>query len=217
MGRERGASTVLIAALAASVALLFGLSIFLWLSAREPGNNSAEAGFSRDMIVHHSQAVEMAEIVRDRTDNDRIKTLATDIALTQQAQIGQMQGWLNVWDLPLAGTEPAMTWMGMSNEGRMPGMASGEEINRLRDLPPEEADALFLQLMIPHHEAAIPMSNAVLDRTSNPAVERLANGIVSSQEAEISTMEDMLRDMDAAPAKKEESNDMEGMDMSGNN
>jgi uncharacterized protein (DUF305 family) len=48
------------------------------------------------MMVHHAQAVEMAEIVRDRTENPQTRTLATDIALTQQAQIGQMQGWLAV-------------------------------------------------------------------------------------------------------------------------
>ena len=212
---KSGVSPLLVAVLAGAVILLFGLSVWLWLAAREPGNNSAEAGFARDMMVHHAQAVEMSEIIRPKTENDRINTLATDIALTQQAQIGQMQGWLNLWDLPIAGTEPPMTWMGMSVEGRMPGMASQEEINRLRELPPEEADRLFLQLMIPHHEAAIPMSAAVLERTSNPTVERLANAIVASQEAEIEIMQEMLRDIGTDPPEEEESMDMEGMDMSG--
>lgn len=203
----------MLAVLAGAVVVLFGLSVWLWLAAREPGNDSAEAGFARDMMVHHAQAVEMSEIIRDRTNNDRIETLATDITLTQQAQIGQMQGWLNLWDLPIAGTEPAMEWMGMSVEGRMPGMASQEEINRLRNLPPEEADKLFLQLMIPHHEAAVPMSDAVLERTDNPAVERLANAIIASQEAEIEIMQELLREMDAAPVEEDDGMDMEGMDM----
>src|ERR687889_1848242 len=122
-----------------------------------PTDSSPEAGFARDMMVHHAQAVEMAEIVRDKTDSEEIRTLAADIALTQQAQIGQMQGWLQVWDLPPTGTEPAMSWMGESHEGRMPGMASPEEINGLQQAPPEEAEALFLQLMVPHHEAAVPV------------------------------------------------------------
>ena len=203
---------MLVTVLAGAVVMLFGLSVWLWLAAREPGNDSAEAGFARDMITHHAQAVEMAEIVSDRTENDRIETLATDITLTQQAQIGQMQGWLNLWDLPVAGTEPPMAWMGMSVEGRMPGMASQDKINRLRELSPEEADALFLQLMIPHHEAAIPMSKAALERTDNPAVERLANAIVASQKAEISTMQEMSREM-GAPTGGEEPSSMEDMDM----
>ena len=214
MGKS-GVSPLLAAVLAGAVVVLLGLSVWLWIAAREPGNGSAEAGFARDMMVHHAQAVEMAEIIRDKTENDRIETLATDITLTQQAQIGQMQGWLHLWDLPLAGTEAPMTWMGMPTEGRMPGMASGEEINRLRDLPPGEADRLFLQLMIPHHEAAVPMSNAVLERTGNPAVEGLANAIVSSQEAEISIMQALLRDIGANPPAEKESMDMEDMDTSG--
>lgn len=177
------------------MALLFGLSVILWLSAREPGNESAEAGFARDMMVHHAQAVEMAEIVGDRTENGRIKSLSTDITLTQQAQIGQMQGWLDLWGLPMAGTEPAMAWMGMPQDGKMPGMASQERINRLRTLPPKEADQLFLELMIPHHQAAVPMAKAALDHTNNPAVEKLANAIVASQQAEIEIMEEMLGQM----------------------
>ena len=48
------------------------------------------------MSVHHAQAVEMVESVRDRTESEEIRTLATDVALTQQGQIGQMQGWLAV-------------------------------------------------------------------------------------------------------------------------
>ncbi|MGB3681804.1 MAG: DUF305 domain-containing protein [Rubrobacteraceae bacterium] len=195
MGGKRGAPAVLVAALAAGVAALFVLSVFLWLSAREPGTTSVEAGFSRDMIVHHSQAVEMSEIIRGRTENGRIQTLATDIALTQQAQIGQMQGWLDLWGLPVSGPEPAMAWMGMPQEGMMPGMASQERINQLRSLPPEEADQLFLGLMIPHHEAAVPMANAVLEDTNNPAVEKLAGAIVASQKAEIEIMREMLDQM----------------------
>ena len=211
MGRGRGASAGLILALAISVVLLFGLSIFLWLSTREPGDSSAEAGFSRDMIVHHAQAVEMSEIVRDRTENDRVKTLATDIALTQQAQIGQMQGWLNLWGLPVAGPEPAMAWMGMSQDGMMPGMAAQDKINQLSTLPPEEADQLFLKLMIPHHEAAIPMSNAALEETDKSVVVELANAIVASQQAEIKIMKDMLREMGGS-VPETQMDGMEGMD-----
>lgn len=209
MDVTRGASTGLIAALAAGIVLLFGLSVWLWLSAREPGNDSAEARFARDMIVHHAQAVEMSEIVRDRTENDRIKTFATDIALTQQAQLGQMQGWLDLWGLPVAGPEPAMAWMGMPHEGRMLGMARQEEINRLHDLPPGEADQHFLKLMIPHHEAAVPMANAALDQSNNPAVEELASAIVASQQSEIEIMQEMLRGMGEAVPESEDTHNHE--------
>src|ERR671917_732152 len=168
-----------------------------------PSDSSPEAGFARDMMVHHAQAVEMAEIVRDKAGSEEIRTLAADIALTQQAQIGQMQGWLQVWDLPPTGTEPSMSWMGEPHEGRMPGMASPEEINDLQQASPEEADVLFLQLMIPHHEAAVPMAEAVLEETEREEVQQLAEAIYTSQQAEIRVMNDMLLRMGASPVETE--------------
>ena len=164
-----------------------------------PAEDSAEAGFARDMMVHHAQAVQMAEIVRDKTDSEEMRTMAADIALTQQAQIGQMQGWLAVWGLPATSREPAMTWMGHPTEGRMPGMASPEELNDLQRASPEEADVLFLQLMIPHHEAALPMARAILDRTDRPEVRRLATAIASSQKGEIKIMQEMLKSRGEKP------------------
>ena len=125
-------------------------------------------------MVHHAQAVQMAEIVRDKTQSDAVRLLASDISLTQQAQIGIMQGELQAWGLSMTGTEPAMGWMGHPTSGPMPGMATPEEIDRLSEAAPEEADVLFLRLMIPHHRAAIPMAEAVLEKTDRPEVEQLA-------------------------------------------
>ena len=196
--RERlGPPLSLVSAIAAFLALFVALVALV--SSRDPGESSAEAGFARDMSVHHAQAVEMAEIVRDKTESEEIRTMAADIALTQQAQIGQMQGWLDAWGLPPTGTEPPMSWMGHPTEGRMPGMASPEEINHLRDAPPDEADKMFLRLMIPHHKAALPMARSVLERTDRPEVRRLATAIASSQKGEIKIMQEMLKSRGEKP------------------
>ncbi len=210
MGSPKAGDPRLVWVLAVAAVAFFGLALWLYLSGRPPGDGSPEAGFARDMSVHHAQAVEMAEIVRDKTESDEVRILATDIALTQQAQIGMMLGWLDVWGLPAASTEPAMAWMGHPMEGRMPGMASPEEVDRLRDLPPEETDELFLRLMIEHHRAAIPMAEAVLEETNQPAVEELAGAIAASQRAEIETMQGMLEDMGAPPVEDEEPMPVEG-------
>jgi uncharacterized protein (DUF305 family) len=208
--RGRNVAYALLLVLAVAVA---AAALFLWASSRPPGENSAEAGFARDMMVHHAQAVEMAEIVRDRTENPLIRSLATDIALTQQAQIGQMQGWLDVWGLSPTGTEKPMAWMGHPMDGPMPGMASREEIDRLGTLPPEKADELFLRLMIPHHEAAIPMARAIEERSDEPEVDLFAEKVMATQRAEVKNMQQMLKDMDAPPVEDEPS--MDGMDMGG--
>ncbi|NEE26328.1 DUF305 domain-containing protein, partial [Streptomyces sp. SID7982] len=53
-----------------------------------PAADSADAGFARDMAVHHQQAVEMSFLVRDSTGDEEIRTLAYDIANTQANQRG---------------------------------------------------------------------------------------------------------------------------------
>src|ERR1051326_6142459 len=71
---------------------------------RAPGNDSPEAGFARDMSVHHAQAVQMSMLALTRVDRPDILGLANDIALTQQAQIGMMAVWLQDWHLQPTGT-----------------------------------------------------------------------------------------------------------------
>ncbi len=202
VARRGDSLTSLLPLVAVALALLaFIVALAAFAISREPGDSSAEAGFARDMSVHHAQAVEMAEIVRDKTESEDVRLLASDMALTQQAQIGQMRGWLDEWGLSPTGAEPAMSWMGHPTEGLMPGMATPGEIQRLEEASPDEADRLFLRLMIPHHEAAVPMARAVLEETNRPSVEDLAGSIIASQKGEIQVMRDMLKERGAAPAE----------------
>jgi uncharacterized protein (DUF305 family) len=190
---------VWLAVAAALLAVLAIGAVWLW-SQRPPGDTSVEAGFARDMIVHHEQAVTMALLARDGTSDPAIRSLATDILLTQQNQIGQMLGWLNVWGLPATGQEPPMAWMGHPTTDLMPGMASPEEMANLARLSGPALDTEFLRLMIRHHQGGIPMADVALARSGNGAVRDLARAIVASQEAEIAIMDDLLRGRGAPDA-----------------
>ncbi|MFJ5550254.1 DUF305 domain-containing protein [Streptomyces sp. NPDC093225] len=87
-------------------------------AAHVPAVTSADAGFARDMAVHHQQAVEMSFIVRDRTQDDAVRRLAYDIANTQANQRGMLLGWLDLWGLPKVypGAAP-MAWMASGSAG----------------------------------------------------------------------------------------------------
>ena len=161
---------------------------------QSPTTNSAapEVGFARDMAIHHAQAVDMAVLLRDRSEDPEMRQLALDMLLTQQAQIGQLRGWLAVWELPQASTEPAMTWMGMPTTGLMPGLATAEQLTALRGAAGVTADGLFLQLMITHHRAGVAMAQEILKHDPSPAVRNLAGAIVMSQQNEITYMQDLL-------------------------
>jgi uncharacterized protein (DUF305 family) len=148
------------------------------------------------MALHHSQAVNMAQLVYDRGQNPALHAIALDIMLTQQDQIGQMGGWLDIWGVSKVGVTLPMIWMDMATEGLMPGMATDEQLEALRASSGSGADSLFIQLMIPHHQGGIHMAEAILERTNIPAVETLAQSILRSQQIEIDEMNLLLAQID---------------------
>lgn len=190
--RRVSATRWMVSAVVVVASIAVGFTAASALRPSFPGDGSVEAGFARDMVVHHAQAVEMAEIVRSRTRDPAIRTLATDIVLTQQSQIGRFQGWLDGWGLPVTGMDEAMTWMGHPTSGPMPGMASAEDVASLGELPVAEMDVRFLQLMIPHHQAAILMADAIQGLTDEGEVLAMARGISESQAAEIDYMRQLI-------------------------
>ena len=175
------------------VMLALGGLLGYWFGrAQVPAADSVEVGFARDMSIHHEQAVQMAALVYDRTENDAIRSLAFDILTTQQGQIGIMSGWLDAWDMPWTSAGPRMGWMGMPMEGLMPGMATAEEMAALREATGEAADAIFLQLMIPHHRSGVEMAQYAADRVTIEPVRLLATGMSTAQDLEIAYMEELL-------------------------
>lgn len=193
-----------------AAAVVIAAAVIFWQAwPRTPGDGSDDVGFIRDMIVHHGQAVEMAMIIKDRSDDPLLDSLATDIILTQQGQIGMMRGWLDLWDLSTTGDDPHMAWMGEPTEGLMPGMATPEEVQQLRDLPVADAEVLFLRLMIHHHASGIQMAQAELDRGGEDHAKSLAESIVRGQFSEIQTMQEML--VDRGQPQEPLSSDMSSM------
>lgn len=157
-----------------------------------PGATSADVGFARDMSEHHRQAVEMSRLLYDRTDDDILRTMAYDIMITQQGQIGIMTGYLSAWGHPITDLGPRMEWMGMSVDGLMPGMATREEMNALAAADGREAEIAFLQLMIPHHVSGVEMAEAAAEQAQTEIVRNLARSMAEAQQSEIVYMQDLL-------------------------
>lgn len=83
----------------------------------------------------------------------------------------------------------------------MPGMATTAEMNRLRTLRGTEADVYFLQLMLRHHEGGMPMMAYAADpaNVSQDYVRALATAMEQTQAKEITVIEQMLAERNAAP------------------
>jgi uncharacterized protein (DUF305 family) len=205
-----------IVAIVVAAAIGFSVGRLSTLADPTPSTTSAEAGFSRDMQVHHNQGVELAMIIRDRTDAVDVRTLAYDIATTQAQQSGQLYDWLVQWNLPQGSRQPDMTWMtlptlaGASGHAHggdsstpgtshtpgdpMPGLATPAQIDQLTASSGLEAERLFLTLMIAHHRGAVEMAEALQPRTTNATALAFASAVIASQQAEIDLMTRMLDD-----------------------
>ncbi|MFE5769178.1 DUF305 domain-containing protein [Streptomyces sp. NPDC056485] len=219
----------LLFAVAATVASASGDGDGSRTAARAPALYSPDAGFARDMAVHHQQAVEMSFIVRDRTKDEPVRGLAYDIANTQANQRGMLLGWLDLWGLPkVVADEPPMSWMGTSDEhgghgaaghgaaghdmaghdmggatakpgALMPGMATKEELAQLGAAEGRDAEVLYLQLMTDHHKGGVAMAQGCAEQCETPAERALAQGMVEAQQSELTLMADMLKQRGAAP------------------
>ena len=206
-----------VAAGLAVVLLLVGATVgmVLRLPAGQAEPGPVDVGFAQDMSVHHRQAVTMAAWERDHTTDPELQQLATDVERTQNNQVGQMQGWLSLWDapqLPLGGRY--MAWMDGAPHGHgavdvadapapgaaaMPGMASTEELARLRAATGPELDVLFLQLMLRHHQGGAEMLRYGAENASVPQVRNLAAQMLSSQGSEVDYLTRLLTERGGAP------------------
>jgi uncharacterized protein (DUF305 family) len=175
------------------VLVALGLGFFLGRSSIAPPlENSPEVIFARDMRSHHMQAVDMATRVRDVTKDELLRLMATDMLLTQQNELGQMQAWLNAWGLPLTGRDPPM-----NGAGEKMGLASRAEVSSLSVLAVRQAEIKFLQLMIRHHQGGVMMAENLLKEPAREIAKILASGIVRNQKVEIDAMRSFLKKRNA--------------------
>ena len=166
--------------------------------------SSADVGFAQDMSVHHEQAVLIAQTLPQDVD-PQVRVIADQIVVAQTSEIATMRGWLNLFDESFTAAHP-MQWMHgsdhvMSEQGGapMPGVASTSEITRLAGLHGADAEALFLQLMIRHHQGGVDMAEAAIHAVASEPVRRVARGMIRDQSNEIAVMTALLGTRDANP------------------
>ncbi|WP_430788303.1 DUF305 domain-containing protein [Actinoplanes sp. G11-F43] len=190
--------------LVAAVTLLVGFGIGLLFPQQpgHPGDTSPEAGFIRDMSLHHAQAVDMGMVAYAKATNGDVRTIGMDIALTQHGQVNIMQTWLKGWGLDPNGSQPLMAWMPGGTEslqdGLMPGMATPQQMEELRQAEGKQVDILFLTMMRQHHLGGIHMAQEILKLSKDPDVTEIAETMVSTQQYEITAMTQLLEQIQAS-------------------
>jgi uncharacterized protein (DUF305 family) len=134
--------------------------------------------FLAAMIEHHEGAVDMAEIALDRAEQEELRQMAQEIIDAQEAEIDQMQAWLDEWFAGGHGDH------GVSHEE----MGMDMDMDEFREADP--FDLAFIDEMIIHHEGAIDMARAILETTERDELRDMAEEIIEAQQAEIQQMRD---------------------------
>ncbi len=159
----------------------------------------ADARFMKDMIPHHHQALEMAELVADRTNRPELIDVAGRIDASQGDEISFMQRWLR----DRGESVPDPTAHGaMHTDHMMAGMATPEQMAELAGLKSTAFDQLFLKLMIPHHEGAVTMVEELLEQSGSaydPVLFEFTTDITNGQTAEIERMNALLVGLSSDP------------------
>jgi uncharacterized protein (DUF305 family) len=158
-------------------------------SATATGFNQADVSFAQQMIPHHQQAVQMAELAASRASSPKVKGLAGTIETAQNPEVQTMTGWLRSWGQPTAMPTDSMSGM----DHAMPGMMSGQDMSQLQSTHGQDFDRMFLQMMITHHRGAVEAARTELAEGTSPDAKRLARSIVVTQAVEIAQMRTLLQ------------------------
>ena len=159
----------------------------------------ADVQFMRDMIPHHHQALQMAELVADRTNRPELIDVAGRIDVSQEDEIDFMQSWLR--ERGEAVPDPSVHEH-MHTTHEMAGMATPEQLAELAASEGTDFDRLFLQLMITHHEGAVTMVEELLEQPGSaydPVLFEFTNDITNDQTAEIERMNALLVGLSSDP------------------
>ena len=132
------------------------------------------------MVPHHRGAVEMAEVALQNAEHEEVQRLSENIVAAQEAEIEKLEG------IKKEEFGTSRVPMGMGS-GEMGNMGMMEDPQALAEEEP--FDKAFIEAMIPHHRSAIGMADVALDKSDNPQIRELAEGIVGAQEREISQMQ----------------------------
>jgi uncharacterized protein (DUF305 family) len=160
-----------------AIALLGALAIAAPASASGP-RSKAERAFLVDMVGHHSMAVQMAEMAKEKATHQELKDMSDDIIRSQTAEMDRMKKWLK-------------SWYGRTVDEHM-GHQDDEDMKMLEEATGAEFEVRWMAMMSVHHTQAVERAKAVRRFRLHGKVRKLTRDIVRAQEREIGQLQEWL-------------------------
>ncbi len=189
-----------------AVAILIGLGIVVAVNTNDDSpDDDVDGAFVTQMIPHHENAIEMAELAQEKGKHPQIIKLATNIVSSQSKEIDTLNeildrrygGSMDSQDHGDLGMDESMMGMGMGM-GMDMGMGMGMDMESLETA--KSFDREFIDQMIPHHQGAIRMARFELREGKDQEAKSLAMEIVDAQAAEIEQMNAWRKEWYGSPS-----------------
>ena len=145
---------------------------------RELNGKDFDVAFMSQMITHHQGAIDMAEQTLKVAQKPETKQEAQKVIDAQTKEIAQMEGWLKEW----YSTAPVKEQQDLMHKdmAAMMGM-------------PIQGDQMFFDMMIPHHEGAVEMSQMAVEKSQRQELKDMAAKMKQDQTAEIQKYEELAK------------------------
>lgn len=172
----------------AGIALLLAAVLTLTACGNDPaeepaakggaGFNDADVSFAQNMVPHHEQAVQMAQLAADSAKSAEVKKLAVGVQAALAPDIEEMTAWLEEWgeEVPSGSMDH-----GDMAQGDAPGTPGTTK----------DRERMFLTWMIEHHKGAVEMARTEQANGENDEALALAEK-VEAEQAEIATLTALL-------------------------
>jgi len=163
----------------------------------------ADIDFANGMILHHAQAVRIANWCPSHGASADVLTLCARIINAQVDEIHRMQQWLvdrrqpiSTPDTSRAASTADMPGMpSMHSAALMPGMLTVSQLDSLDAARGRAFDRRFLSGMIHHHQGAVSMVTQLYGTRGagqDDVIFKLASDISADQTTEIARMQRLL-------------------------
>jgi uncharacterized protein (DUF305 family) len=133
--------------------------------------------FNKDMIVHHHQTIELAELVAKHTQTPYVRDLSQKLETSEKADIEQMSGWLRTWQINV----PAEDKEGVAKQVAQLNAKSGEAF-----------DKLWLAAISDHLDHGIMMATSAQSGGKHLPTIELAQRLVTEQTAQVAEIKEKL-------------------------
>jgi uncharacterized protein (DUF305 family) len=149
-------------------------------AATSAGANDADIVFLRDMLPHHQQTLEISGLVKSRSKNPAVVSVADAITAEGSAEIDKMNGWLGEWKV------------GVSDSGHQAHemVVAPKDVSVLGGYTGAQFDKQWSPLMVRHLQDGIKMAQTVETAGAHAGVKALAKEMITVQTGLVKTIED---------------------------